>query len=248
MSEPGALVCGFADEATALAAVAWLLPGESGGLLVHEGDASVREAAIEGGEGDLEVRLKGDGVSCVATLTPRPGISTLADDGSGEAGAAAGLSAASCAARVRFGSNGNGREIDCAGHLTRWSTDPLEGAGVLRHLTFPAPDGGLLVVAASRDPGADNHGDERVHAWRLDAEGQATSFGEALLSTQYDENGTQTRAGLELWPAEGEAPPMRAAGFVHEETAARLGRVSAALLHTSTEGIEGMGAYLLWRR
>ena len=41
---------------------------------------------------------------------------------------------------------------------------------------------------------------------------EPAAYPEAFLSTQYDPSGRQTRAGLELWGGEEDAPPMRAAG------------------------------------
>ena len=117
----------------------------------------------------------------------------------------------------------------------------------MRHLVIPAPNDGLLVFSARRDPGADDHSAERGLAWRLDPEGHASPFAEALLSTQYDDAGRQTRAGLELWPGESDSPPHRAAGVVLGGQVANGERVSAALLHSSAEGTTGLGSYLIWR-
>ncbi len=79
----------------------------------------------------------------------------------------------------------------------------------------------------------------------LDSKGEANPFGEALISTEYDAAGRPTRAGLELWPVESDAPPGRAAGTrmggVEEE------RTAAALLDAAVEGFRGIGSYLLWR-
>jgi hypothetical protein len=156
-------------------------------------------------------------------------------------------SAAACAVRATIRDGGEHR-LDCDGHVARWSSDPTDGTSVFRFLALPGPDRSLLVAAAARPDGADTHGDEGVAAWRLDPEGDANAFGESLLSTQYDGDGVQVRAGLELWRTQPETPPLRAAGRVLHGTALELGTVTAAALHTSAEGSEGIGGYLIWRR
>ena len=59
----------------------------------------------------------------------------------------------------------------------------------------------------------DDHGDETVAAWLLDPEGGVSPFGEALLSTQYDDAAGSRRArASSCGRQEDDAPPMRAAG------------------------------------
>src|SRR3989442_521947 len=79
-------------------------------------------------------------------------------------------------------------------------------AGLARERGDPA----LLVATAWGEPGAEGHGEERIAAWRIDAEGQGSRYDEALISTQYDGEGRPTRVGLELWPGE-DGPPTRVA-------------------------------------
>jgi hypothetical protein len=241
MSE--ALVCGFADEATAMVGIAWTL-GDTGGLIVREGETASASADVADGDGGVELKLEGDGLSSEATLTAAPGVVPLpAPEGAVVPGEPAG---AICRARAQV-SDGGERRLDCAGHLTRWGSDPAEGAELLRHLAIPGPDRSLILVTAVRRAGVADHGDETVAAWRLDPEGGATPFGEALLSTQYDDDGLQVRAGLELWGTDPDSPPMRAAGRLERGTAVSSGPVTAAALHTSAEGTEGIGSYLIWR-
>jgi hypothetical protein len=136
--------------------------------------------------------------------------------------------------------------IECQGFVTRWATDPLAGAGVLRHLAMPAADGGVLVVLGRAETGA-GFAEEDSSALLLDSDGGATSFPDAWLSTQYDDGGRQTRAGLEMWNAEPDTPPMRAAGTLVGQVAQPEGGVTAAMLRTSAEGAPGLGSYLIWR-
>jgi hypothetical protein len=162
-------------------------------------------------------------------------------------GEPAGLSAAICEAEVEFELEGRKRSLDCAGHLTSWQgPGEAEPSELCRHLAIPLAEDGLVVLAARRPKGAGGHDEEVVHAWRLDPEGGTLTYEEALLSTQYDEAGGQTRAGLELWPSSGpDAHPMRAAGTAIG--AVEAGRATAALLRTSSEGRAGLGDYLVWR-
>ena len=117
--------------------------------------------------------------------------------------------------------------------------------GLFRHLAIPAPDGGLIVATAAREPGHSDHAAERTAAWLIDADGRSTRFAETLLSTQYDADGRQTRVGLELWPSDSEAPAMRAAA--NALGVAEVDGVSAAPMRSSAEGTPGLGAYLIWR-
>jgi hypothetical protein len=243
MSAAAAAVCGFADEATATVALAWSLPGSEGGLIVREGETVAAEASID--DEGTRLTLRADGVECDAELTPRPGLVPLP-----AAPVEIGLaepSAALCGVRAAIRDRDE-RRLDCDGYLARWEADPTEGASIFRFLALPGPERSLLVAAAARPEGAATHGDEGVAAWRLDPEGETSAFGEALLSTQYDGDGVQVRAGLELWPHDPESPPLRAAGKLLHRTVVTVGPVTAATLHTSTEGTDGIGDYLIWKR
>ena len=148
-----------------------------------------------------------------------------------------------CEATVRVA--GQRRVVECQGYLTRWAADPLHDAGLLRHLAMPTADGGVLVVL-SRARAGEGFAEEHSSALLLDAEGSASPYPHAFLSTQYDDEGRQTRAGLELWSSDEEAPPIRAAGTLLGEVAEEDG-VNAAILRTSAEGAPGLGGYLIWR-
>ena len=242
MSDVEPLVCGFADEASAVVGIAWTVGG-AGGMLVREGETIAVVPSIEASDDGATVKLEGEGLACEASLTAKPGEVELP--------APEGLvippepRAAICQVQASL-RNGGERKLDCAGHLSRWASDPADGAGLFRHLAIPGPDRSLLLVTAVRPAGVGDHGDETMAAWRLDPEGGASPFGEALLSTQYDDSGLQVRAGLELW-GDADSPPVRAAGRLERGAAIRSGPVTAAALHTSAERAEGIGAYLIWR-
>jgi hypothetical protein len=245
--EPAAIVGGFSDLAAGLSGLAWQLGG-SGGLLLGRNEVQEAEVGFFPEDEGIRLEMRSEGAEVEARLAPRPGpVEPRSPGGSEPPGGT--LEAAICSATVR--SKARGRTFQCPGHLSRWADDPLEGAGRFRHLTVEGAEGSLLLVCSRGDPGAENHGDEEAAAWLLKPEGGAVTFGEALLSTQYDGAGRPTRAGLELWP-EGEEQTTRAAATRAAGT--RLGGtepadegVTAALLSCSTEGAEGLGGYLIWR-
>lgn len=231
----GGVVCGFWDEAAGLAGLGWTLGGSSSGLLAQGDTVAAASSEIEAGN-ETTLVLEASDARVEAKLRPRPGATSLNGDGT---------ESAPCAATVY--TEPGGRTIECPGHVTRWGADPTHGAGVLRHLTLPAPEGALLVVLSRGEAGVDSHDAEGSSAWLLDPEGGASRYPEAFLSTQYDPNGRQTRAGLELWGAAEEAPPMRAAGTRLGDAPEPSAGVTAALLRTSAEGTRGLGSYLIWR-
>jgi hypothetical protein len=139
------------------------------------------------------------------------------------------------------------QSFQCSGQISRWSADPLEGAGTFRQLAIDAGDQALLVVEARGEPRAE-HGDERTRAWLIRGEDDAR-FEDAFISTQYDGNGAPTRFGLELWPEEAERASRAAATRVaaSSEGSVGVGNAWAGLFRCQTDGILGLGSYLLWR-
>jgi|SRR3954447_9111240 len=106
-------------------------------------------------------------------------------------------------------------------------------------------DGGLLAITCSTPPGRDGHGEEEIAAVLCDPDAAPVEFEEALLSTEYGEDGVQRRVSLELWPS-AEAPrPLRGAGsLISSAAVSRRGFDSAiAFFRWSVEGREGLGHY-----
>ena len=246
MSEDAAaaLLCGFWAEGDGLTGLAWWLGGEEGGVAGRElgsGEVSVWAGARltdEGGGVSLRFEEE-DGVE--ATLSPRSAPAPLP---SPSGGPAAGHPAATlCDASVSADGEGTARRG--LGLVVRWQEDPGTGSGLFRAVTLPAPSDEVVLLTARREAGDANHADEATLAWLLRGDGSATPYEEALLSTQYDADELQTRLGLELWPADGAAPPLRGAATTFALT--RSGGVSAALMSSSVEGAEGRGAYLIRR-
>jgi hypothetical protein len=104
-------------------------------------------------------------------------------------------------------------------------------------------------LQAIRPAGARGHADDAVSAWFLGDEG-ALDLSEARLSTTYDDEGRQRRAGLELWEREDSEYPHRLAGEVVVGSTLDLGalRLDTAFFRFRMEGREGAGRYDLLRR
>jgi len=106
-------------------------------------------------------------------------------------------------------------------------------------------DGGLLALSAVRPPGATGHGEETVAAVLCGPDGAPVKATEALLSTEYGEDGVQRRATLELWIDDGGGQPLRGAGtLISSHTVRHPGLESEiAFFRWALEGREGLGHY-----
>lgn len=106
-------------------------------------------------------------------------------------------------------------------------------------------DGGLLAITSALPAGAREHGDEEVAAVLCDPDAAPVTFDEALLSTEYGEDGVQRRVTLELWPNAEDGRPLRGAGTLISSTSVRRGGLNAeiAFFRWSVEGREGLGTY-----
>jgi hypothetical protein len=105
-------------------------------------------------------------------------------------------------------------------------------------------DGGLLALTATLPGERHDHGEEEVAAVLCDPDGAPFEFEEALLSTEYGEDGVQRRVTLELWH-DAEGRPLRGAGTLISAVAVeREGLTSTiAFFRWSVEGREGLGHY-----
>jgi hypothetical protein len=126
--------------------------------------------------------------------------------------------------------------------------DALQGAATFRQIAVEAADGATIVCTAVGAPGIPGHSDERTTAI-LDAGGEQVHYEDALVSTQYDRSGDPTRFGLELWPTDADQTTRAAATRIAASLlgGARSGGAWAGLWRCHTDGVEGIGAYLLWR-
>lgn len=106
-------------------------------------------------------------------------------------------------------------------------------------------DGGLLAVTSALPAGAREHGEEVVAAVLCDPDAAPVTFDEALLSTEYGEDGVQRRASLELWPDAENGQPLRGAGSLISSASVQRPGLDAeiAFFRWSLEGREGLGTY-----
>jgi hypothetical protein len=106
-------------------------------------------------------------------------------------------------------------------------------------------DGGLLAITSALPAGAREHGEEEVAAVLCDPDAAPVTFEEALLSTEYGEDGVQRRVTLELWPDGDDGQPLRGAGTLISSTPVRRPGLNAviAFFRWSVEGREGLGTY-----
>lgn len=119
------------------------------------------------------------------------------------------------------------------------------GTILRRSIGIVFSDGGLLAITSALPAGAREHGEEEVAAVLCDPDAAPVSFEEALLSTEYGEDGVQRRATLELWPDGEEGQPLRGAGTLISSTAVQRPGLNAviAFFRWSVEGREGLGTY-----
>jgi len=106
-------------------------------------------------------------------------------------------------------------------------------------------DGGLLAITSALPAGAREHGDEEIAAVLCDPDAAPVTFEEALLSTEYGEDGVQRRVTLELWPDADDGRPLRGAGtLINSSSVQRRGlNAEIAFFRWSVEGREGLGTY-----
>jgi len=228
-------VCGFGDPASGLGGLAWDLGGP-GALLLEDGAARPASFALEEGGDALTLEITSQDSTLNATLSPRTTELAL-DEG--------GLTATVCVADVSPA--GGSESIQCPGQISRWSSNPLDGAGSFRHLTVDAGEQSLLVAVSRGEPGTE-HGDELTSGWLILGEDESR-FEESFVSTQFGADDDPTRFGLELWPPGSERASRAAATRVSASSlgGARVGVAWAGRFRCHTDGSEGIGSYLLWR-
>jgi hypothetical protein len=97
-----------------------------------------------------------------------------------------------------------------------------DGYSALRVLTGATAKGAIILLAGARPDGADAHDAEHPQAVVISSSGELKAIEEALVSTQYSENGQVERVGLELY-AEGDDYPVRGAGDATDAAAGEVG-------------------------
>jgi hypothetical protein len=168
-----------------------------------------------------------------------------ADDGTARLGGMAGHERI---CRVR--GTAAGRPVDCLGQRGRsWGTADWSRIALTRSLGAWLEDGPSVLVSAVRPEGAESHSDEAMWAAMVDSEG-TERVSAPRLSTTYDADGHQRRAGLELWVGEEDEYPRRGAGQVLCGSSVELGqlRLDCAFFAWQLDGRDGVGRYDVLRR
>ena len=130
-----------------------------------------------------------------------------------------------------------------------WGEPDWERIGSTRTLAAWLADGTGVALSAVRPADAGGHEPEAIWAAVLGPAG-ALRVDDPRLSTTYDEDGRQRRAGLELWVGGDDDWPRRATGEVVCGSTLELGhlRLDCAFVRWRMEGYDGVGRYDVLRR
>jgi hypothetical protein len=142
----------------------------------------------------------------------------------------------------RFEVSGAGQR----GHT--WGVVDWSGLELVRTVSAWLGDGGIL-LETTRPTGASGHDSEHVWAALIE-QGEPAPVDDPRLSTTYDGDGHQRRAGLELWMTEEDDHPVRAGGEAICGSSMDLGSLTLdlAFFRWHAEGIEGVGRYDILRK
>jgi hypothetical protein len=146
--------------------------------------------------------------------------------------------------------DGATREVRCLGQRGHtWGEPDWERIAIARTVTAWMDDERAVALSAVRPIDARHHLDEAVNAFYVEG-GEPMAVDEPRLSTAYDGQGHQRRAGLELWLDEDSEIPRRLAGEVVAGTSLDLGRLrlDCAFFGWRMEGRTGIGRYDILRR
>jgi hypothetical protein len=139
--------------------------------------------------------------------------------------------------------------IDCLGQRGHsWGAPDWDTMALARTLGVWIGDDLGVSLLAIRPAGSDHHDTESISAYLYEG-GEPVRVEDPRLSTAYDGEQRQRRAGLELWVDE-ESHARRAAGELVCGTSLDLGRLrlDCAFLRWHMEGREGVGRYDILRR
>jgi hypothetical protein len=138
-----------------------------------------------------------------------------------------------------------GHAVRCLGQRGHtWGEPDWDHIESTRSLAAWLDDGSGVVLNAVRPAGTSGHEPEATWAALLGAAG-SLRVDEPRLSTTYDEDGRQRRAGLELWVGEDDGYPRRATGEVVCGSTLDLGqlRLDCAFVRWRMDGRSGSGRY-----
>lgn len=139
--------------------------------------------------------------------------------------------------------------IDCLGQRGHsWGAPDWDTMALARTLGVWIGDDLGVSLLAIRPAGSDRHDQESINAYLYEG-GEPVRVEDPRLSTGYDGEQRQQRAGLELWVDE-ESHARRAAGEIVCGTSLDLGRLrlDCAFLRWHMEGRDGVGRYDILRR
>ena len=145
--------------------------------------------------------------------------------------------------------DGRSRRLACLGQRGHgWGPAPWERIDLARTVSAWLDGPRWLTLSAVRPAGADAPDREATTAFLVepgDDDPAVLAIAEPRLSTTYDADGRQRRAGLELWVSEEDDLPRRAAGEVACGTSLDLGRLrlQCAFFRWRMEGRTGVGRY-----
>jgi hypothetical protein len=127
------------------------------------------------------------------------------------------------------------------------SRDP--GQVMRRSIGIVFADGGFLTLSGSAPADGGGHGDEPLVAVLCEVDAAPVTFEEALLSTEFGEDGVQRRATLELWLDAEDGRPLRGAGTLINSIVAETDGLETriAFFRWAVEGREGLGHYEIAR-
>jgi hypothetical protein len=138
-----------------------------------------------------------------------------------------------------------GRDVRCLGQRGHtWGEPDWDRIEATRTVTAWLEDGSGLTLQTVRPAGADDH-EAEVEWAALLAPAGALRIDDPRLSTTYDEDGRQRRAGLELWVGAEDAYPRRASGQAFCGSSLDLGRLrlDCAFFRWRMDGRAGVGRY-----
>lgn len=152
--------------------------------------------------------------------------------------------------------DGAGRPLDCLGQRGRsWGAPDWDRIGLARTLSAWLDERLAVSVTAVRPARAAGHDAEAVAAFVLEAAPDAAQavpqrMADPRLSTIYDGEGRQRRAGLELYADEESDHARRIAGDATCGTSLDLGRLrlECAFFTWRMEGRSGVGRYDILKR
>jgi hypothetical protein len=148
------------------------------------------------------------------------------------------------------GHGGRTYQVRCLGQRGQlWGTPDWDRIELARTVSAWLGEDRALTLTAVRGSKAKGHLDEAVSGFMFEG-GEAVEISDPRLSTTYDGEHRQRRAGLELWMTEEGDHARRAAGEVLCGTSLDLGeqRLDSAFFAWRMEGREGVGRYDVLRR